>query len=278
MRRSLAAPFVAGAALLVGLPALAALWLSFTDYSGIGAPRFVGIDNFVRLAGDDLFRRAVINTSLHILMSVPLRMLLITGLALLLHHRFRGASFARAGVYLPTVVPDVALALLFLWVLNPLYGPLAALLGRFNPEWLTDPWGARWAVVLVTLLQIGEGFVIALAARRALPEYLFDAARVDGASPGFVLRKVTLPLMAPVLGVLALRDVILSLQVNFVPALLLTDGGPSYATMYVPLYAYRQAFRYLRLGYVSAMSVAMFAFTALIIFLQYRMAKRARLI
>ena len=278
MRRSLALPFLVGVFLLVGLPALAAVWLSFTDYSGIGAPRFVGLDNFVRLAGDDLFRRAAGNTLLHILMSVPLRMLLVTALALLLHSRFRGASFARAGAYLPTVVPDVAFALLFLWLLNPLYGPLAAILGRFNPEWLTDPWGARWAVVLVTLLQIGEGFVIALAARRALPGYLFDAARVDGASAWFLLRKVTLPLMAPVLAVLALRDIVLSLQVNFVPALLLTDGGPSYATTYLPLYAYRQAFRYLRLGYVSAMSVAMFAFTALVIFLQYRMAKRAGLI
>lgn len=274
----MAFPFLAGAFLLVGLPAAAALWLSLTDYSGIGAPRFVGFDNFVRLAGDDLFRRAAGNTVLHILMSVPLRMLLILGLALLLHRRFRGASVSRAAVYLPTVVPDVAFALLFLWLLNPLYGPLAAVLGRYNPDWLTDPWGARWAIVGLTLFQIGEGFVIAIAARRALPEPLFEAARVDGASPWFVLRKVTLPLMAPILAVLALRDVILSLQVNFVPSLLLTDGGPSYATTYIPFYAYRQAFRYLRLGYVSAMSVVMFAFTALIIWLQYRMAKRAGLI
>ena len=278
MRRTLAAPFLAGALLLVGLPAAVAVWLSFTDYSGIGAPRFVGFDNFVRLANDDIFRRAAGNTLLHIVMSVPLRMVLITGFALLLHRRFRGASSARASVYLPTVVPDVALALLFLWLLNPLYGPLAALLGRYDPGWLTDPWGARWAVVLVGLFQIGEGFVIALAARRALPEYLFEAARVDGASAWFVLRKVTLPLMTPVLAVLALRDVILSLQVNFVPALLLTDGGPSYATTYIPLYAYRQAFRYLRLGYVSAMSIVMFAFTLLVVWLQYRMAKRSGLI
>ena len=278
MRRSLAFPFLTGVFLLVGLPAAIALWFSLTDYSGIGAPRFIGFDNFARLAGDELFRRAAGNTLLHILMSVPLRMLLVVGLALLLHQRFRGASVSRAAVYLPTVVPDVAFALLFLWLLNPLYGPLAAVLGRLNPDWLTDPWSARWAIVGLTLFQIGEGFVIALAARRALPEHLFEAARVDGASPWFVLRKVTLPLMTPVLAVLALRDVILSLQVNFVPSLLLTDGGPSYATTYIPFYAYRQAFRYLRLGYVSAMSVVMFAFTALIIWLQYRMAKRAGLI
>lgn len=278
MRRSLAFPFLTGVFLLVGLPAAIALWFSLTDYSGIGAPRFIGFDNFARLAGDELFRRAAGNTLLHILMSVPLRMLSVVGLALLLHQRFRGASVSRAAVYLPTVVPDVAFALLFLWLLNPLYGPLAAVLGRLNPDWLTDPWSARWAIVGLTLFQIGEGFVIALAARRALPRHLFEAARVDGASPWFVLRKVTLPLMAPVLAVLALRDVILSLQVNFVPSLLLTDGGPSYATTYIPFYAYRQAFRYLRLGYVSAMSVVMFAFTALIIWLQYRMAKRAGLI
>lgn len=274
----LAAPFVAGVSLLVGIPAVVALWLSLTDYSGIGAPRFIGLDNFVRLAGDDLFWRAAGNTAIHILLSVPLRMVLVLGFALLLHRSARGATSARASVYLPTVVPDVAFALLFLWLLNPLYGPLAALLGRFNPDWLTDPWGARFAIAGMTLFQIGEGFVVALAARRTLPETLFEAARVDGASPWFVLRKVTLPLMAPVMAVLALRDVVLSLQVNFVPSLLLTDGGPGYATTYIPFYAYRQAFRYLRLGYVSAMSVTMFAFTALVIYAQYRLAKRARLI
>lgn len=274
-------PFVAGAFMLVAVPALAAAALAFTDHSGVAAPRFVGFDNFIRLASDEGFLRALGNSLIHVVLSVPLRIAATIALALLLHERFRGAPTARAAVYLPSVVPDVAYALLWLWILNPIYGPLAALLGGLgapSPPWLTDPWGARAGIALMSLFQIGEGFVIALAARRSLPSHLFEAAAVDGASGWFVVRKVTLPLMAPVLVLLALRDFVLSLQMNFVPAMIVTDGGPAYATTYLPLFVYRQAFRYFRLGYASAISVTMFVLTGLAIYAQYRAAKRWRLL
>ena len=131
---------------------------------------------------------------------------------------------------------------------------------------------------MMGVFQIGEAFVIALAARRTIPAALYDAARVDGASGWFTLTRVTLPLMAPVLALLALRDVILTLQVNFVPALILTDGGPRYATTFLPMYVYRTAFRYFRLGYASTIALTMVVFTALIVFVQYRLARRWRLL
>jgi multiple sugar transport system permease protein len=201
--------------------------------------------------------------------------------ALLLYRRAPGIGGARAIAYIPTVVPDAAYALLWLWILNPLYGPLPMFLesiGIGSISWLTDPWGARFAVALMGVFQIGEAFVIALAARRAIPNSLYDAARVDGASDWFTLTRVTLPLMGPILALLALRDVILTLQVNFVPALLVTDGGPRYATTFLPLYVYRTAFRYFRLGYASTIALTMFAVTALIVFVQYRLARRWRLL
>lgn len=265
----------------MGLPALAASVLAFTEYAAVAPPTFNGLENFDRLLGDEALRRAVWNTLIFIAMSVPLRLLAITVLSLVLYERFFGASVARAGVYLPTVVPDVAYALMWLWILNPIYGPLAALLGGVgldSPAWLTDPWAARFGVVLMGVFQIGEGFVIALAARRALPGSVFEAARVDGASPGFILRKVTLPLMAPVLGLLVVRDVILSLQISFVPAFFLTDGGPRYATTFVPVFIYREAFRFFRFGYASAIALVLFLVTAAAVFVQYRMAKRYKLI
>jgi multiple sugar transport system permease protein len=266
---------------MVALPALGAFALAFTEYSGIGPPRFSGLENFSRLIGDDGFWRSLGNSLIHIAFSTPLRIITVIGLALLLHDRYRGADPARAAVYLPTVVPDVAYALLWLWLLNPIYGPVAGALGAAglpSPEWLTDPWSARVGVVLMGAFQIGEGFVIALAARRALPQHLFEAARIDGGKPWFIVTRITLPLMSPVLVLLALRDVILALQMNFVPALILTDGGPRYATTYLPLFVYREAFRYFRLGYASAISLTMFALTAFAIYVQYRMAKRWKLI
>jgi multiple sugar transport system permease protein len=277
----LAMPFLGGLGLLIALPTLAAVALAFTEYSGLGAPRFVGLDNFERLIGDSGFLEALGNSGLYVLMSVPLRVAAMVGCALLLHKRARGSGAARAAVYLPTVVPDAAYALLWLWLLNPLYGPVAGIasaLGLDVPSLLTDPWGARVAIVVMGVFQIGEGFVIALAARRSLPGAFFDSAAVDGASGWFVTRKVTLPMMAPVIFLLAVRDIVLALQTSSVPALFLTDGGPRRATTYLPLFAYRQAFRYFKLGYASAIAVSMFVITGLAIYVQYRVAKRYRLL
>jgi multiple sugar transport system permease protein len=268
----LAWPYLAGLFLLVALPALAAGVLAFTEFSGVQPPRFTGFENVSRLLGDDAFWRSLGNTAIYIAIAVPLRLAAALGFALLLHRRSALTSAARPIAYLPAVVPDVALALLWLWLLNPLYGPLAALLG--SAGFLADPWGARIALPLVGVFQIGEAFVVALAVRRSLPRSIYEAAAVDGAKPWFTLTRLTLPLMAPVLALLALRDVVLSLQVNFVPALLMTDGGPRLATTYLPLFVYRTAFRYFRLGYASTIALTMFLITTLVVVVQYRLARK----
>ncbi len=126
--------------------------------------------------------------------------------------------------------------------------------------------------------QIGEAFVVALAARHFISPALYEAASVEGARPLYVLRKVTLPLMAPALVLLALRDAIFSFQMNFVPSLLVTAGGPRYATTYVSLYLYRQSFSYFRLGYAAAIAFTMFVITLAVIGVQYLLARRWRLV
>jgi multiple sugar transport system permease protein len=279
--RVLAWPYLAGLALMIAIPMTAAFALAFTDYSGLQSPRFTGVDNFTRLLGDASFWRAAGNSLVYAVISVPLRVGGALAFALLLHQRRMGAGAARSIAYMPTVVPDVAYALLWLWLLNPLYGPLPLAVeevGLTSPQWLTDPWAARVAVPVMGAFQIGEGFVIAIAARRLIPTPLYEAAAVEGAKAWFSFTRITLPLMAPVLALLALRDVVYSLQVNFIPALILTDGGPRNATTYLPVYVYRAAFRYFRLGYASTMALAMFVLTAVIVVIQYRLAKRWRLL
>ncbi|MDP9067282.1 MAG: sugar ABC transporter permease [Actinomycetota bacterium] len=268
-------PFLVGLVALVVLPALAASALAFTEFSGVQPPRFTGFENVARLLGDEALWRSFGNTAIYILIAVPVRLFAAVGAALLLNRHRTSSVAARPLVYLPTVVPDVAYALLWLWLLNPLYGPAAALFGLSGT--LTNPWGARVSLALMGAFQIGEAFIVALAVRRSIPRHVYEAAAVDGATPWFTLSRLTLPLMAPMLALLALRDVILSLQVNFVPALLVTDGGPRYATTYVPLYVYRTAFRYFRLGYASTIALTMFVVTALVVYVQYRLAKRWRL-
>lgn len=279
---SLAWPYLAGLIVLVALPLVGTLWFAFTEFSGIVAPRFVGLDNFSTLLGAERFWLSLGNSFVYVAIAVPLRLLGAVAFALLLNRRFKGSGGARAIAYLPTVIPDVAYALLWLWILNPLYGPLTAALeavGASSPGWLTDPWAARFSVAFMGAFQIGEGFVIALAARRSIPQRLYEAAAVDGARPFLVLRRITLPLMAPILAVLALRDVLLSFHTNFVPALIVTGGGdPRYATFYLPLYVYQTGFRYGRLGYASAVTVAIFAIMAVILVIQYRLVRRWRVV
>ncbi len=277
----LAAPYLFGLSVLVGIPALAAVVLAFTEYTAIEAPEFNGAENLARLLEDSFFWQAFGNSLIFIAIFVPLRVGGAVGAALLLHHKSRSAAFGRPVAYLPTVMPDVAYALLWLWLLNPIYGPVATLLsavGFGSPAFLTDEWTTRVAIAVMGAFQIGEGFVVALAARRALPGPIYEAARVDGASPWFILTRVTLPLMAPVIALLAFRDIVVSFQLNFVPALIVTEGGPRLATTFIPLYVYRTAFTYFRFGYASAMSLFLFAITAAIVFVQYRLARRWRLV
>lgn len=277
----LLAPYLAGLALLVFVPALVTFGLALFEYDLITSPEWAGTANFTELWGDDIFRRSLRNSLMFIAAAVPLRLIGALLLALLLHAQFRGVSGYRAAAYLPTVVPDVAYALLWLWIVNPLYGPLNLLLGAFGgptPQWLTDPSDARWAVVLMSLFQIGEGFVVALAVRQSLPGDLYELAAIEGARPLYVFARVTLPLMAPALLLLLFRDTIFSFQANFVPALLIFDGGPPpYATTYLPLFVYTNAFEYLRYGYAAAATLVMFGITAAIVFAQWRILRRWRL-
>ncbi|MGX7826157.1 carbohydrate ABC transporter permease [Actinokineospora sp. 24-640] len=283
-RLPLALPYLLGSALLVLVPLALAAALAFTDYFGFRAPEFTGGDNLARLAGDDTFWGAVGVSALVAAVVVPLRLLLAVGAALLLARR-RGARTAigRAATYLPSVIPDAAWALLWLWVLNPLYGPLPALLGAFgvpDPGFLTTPWGARLGLVLVMAFQVGEAFIVALAARTAIPARLHEAIEVEGGSAWFAMTRVTLPLMAPIVLVLAVRDVVVVVQNAFVPALLVTGGGPANATLTAPLLIYRRAFEYGELGYASTLSVTLLVLTgvaaALPLWLAARLAARQR--
>jgi multiple sugar transport system permease protein len=274
------APYVIGMTILIALPALVTFALALTEYDLIRRPRFNGLDNFRELWNDEIFRTSVRNSLMFILFAVPLRLVGAMSMALLMHKRYRGVAGYRTAGYLPTVVPDVAYALLWLWIFNPLYGPLNVALGAIGgptPSWLTDPRAAQWAVIIMSLFTIGEGFIVAMATRQGIPGELYELGDIEDASPMFMFWRVTLPLMAPTLLLLMFRDTIFSFQANFVPALIVTGGGPApYATTYLPLFIYRNGFEYLRYGYASAATVTMFVLTALIVWLQWRIIRRWR--
>jgi multiple sugar transport system permease protein len=290
-RRQLAlmlAPYLVGLAGLVLLPAAATLAFAFTEYDLIRPPEWTGTDNLKMLAEDPIFRIALTNSLTFAAIAVPARLLVALGLALLLHRRSALVGTARTAAALPSAVPEIAYGLLWLWLLNPLYGPINQLLrlggengltvlGRTPPQWLTDPPDARAAIILMSLFTIGESFVVLLAARQALPPEVYELTAIEDATTWDVFRRVTVPLLAPVLGLLALRDTIASLQVSFVPALVVTEGGPPpYATTYLSLFVYRNAFEYLRYGYAAAATLVLLALTAVAVALQWRLIRRAQ--
>jgi len=282
------APFLVGVVVLVLVPFAVTMVLAFADYDLVRAPRWIGPANFVALVRDPAFRAALGNSLLFAAIAVPGRVLIAFGLALLLHRRARAAGTARTAAALPTAVPEVAYGLLFLWLFNPLYGPINQILttggtrgltifGRTPPQWLTDPQDAQAAIVIMSLFTIGEMFVILLAARRLLPREAYELAAIEDATTWDVLRRVTLPLMAPVLALLLIRDTVQSFQYSFVPTLVVTEGGPPpYATTHLSLFIYRNAFEYLRYGYAAAATLVMLALTVAAVLVQWRLIRRYR--
>ncbi len=275
------APYALGVVLLVLVPAGLTFAYAFTNATGLNEPSFTGLANVSRMQADPFLPASIRASLIHVGLAVPLRLLVAVTLGLLLAGQRRGARWYRVAVYVPTVMPDMAMALLALWAFNPLYGPVNQVLGAFGlpePVWLATPWGARWAVVVMLLFPIGEAFVVVLAMRRRIPPSLYDAAALEGYGPFGQLRRITLPLLAPVLVLLAVRDVILTLQVNFVPAYLLTDGGPGNATRYLPVYIYDQAFEFSGFGYAALLTIALMALSTVLVGVMVLLARRWQLL
>ncbi|MBI5943100.1 MAG: sugar ABC transporter permease [Chloroflexi bacterium] len=269
---ALLAPYLLGAFLLIALPAGISFFISFTRFNGIDRPLFIGWQNFQLLRRDPLFWAAITNSLLFIALAIPLRVLGALGLALLYNHPRRAVGFFRAAAYLPTVIPDTAYALTWLWILNPLYGPMndaLRLLGLPAPSWLADSAWSLPALVLISLFQIGEGFVILLAGLRHIPAEVNDAVRVDGANRWQIFSSITMPLLSPWLVLLSVRDVALSFQNTFTPAFIMTRGGPYYSTFFTPLFIYESAFDGLRFGQAAAAMLMVFLVTLILVGLVY---------
>jgi len=261
-------PYMAGTLLLVVVPALMTLGISFTDYHAIEPPTWAGLDSFRRLGEAPLVQTGLYNTLIFAATAVPLRLLGALVLALLLGGRARTAVLARAAVFLPTIVPETAYALLWLWILNPVSGPLNLLLAGLGlpaPAWMAEAGTARTAIVLMSLLQIGEGFVVLMAARQIIPRALYEAAEVDGANRWQGFWRITLPLITPWLALLFCRDLVVAVQNTFTPSFVLAYGGPYYATTFLPLLVYEISFDFADLGLASAVLVVVYAWIVLLI-------------
>jgi multiple sugar transport system permease protein len=265
-------PYLAGMFLLVAAPALLSFALALTQYDALSPPVWHGLGNFEQIFRNPLFWTAARNSIYFVALAVPLRVLGALVLALLLRERRRGVAVYRAAVYLPTVIPSVAYALIWTWIFNPIYGPLNQLLGAVGlpaPAWLVRPDTALIAIALMSAFQIGEGFVVLLAGLQDISPDYYQSAKLDGGGRWQLFRFITLPLLAPWLLLLTLRDIILSAQSTFTPAYLMTGGGPYYATLFMPLLIYQTAFDRFRFGQGAAMLLLLFLSVGLLLLLVY---------
>ncbi len=273
-----AAPWIVGFLVFVLGPVLFSLYLSFTKYDIIQEPAWVGIRNYANIfTSDGLFWKSLYNTLYYTLFSVPLA---VTGsliLAILLNNKLRGISIYRAAFYIPSVTTGVALALLWMWVFDPGAGIINNLLshvGIKGPMWFRDEFWAKPFMILIGLWAIGgTRCVVFLAGLQGLPQDLYEAAAIDGANWWAKLRHVTIPLLSPVI----LFNIIISMLYSFrvfTNAKVITEGGPLNATLFYVLYLYQVAFRWLKMGYASALAWIYFVVVLVFTIIQLRLSKR----
>ncbi len=265
-----AALWLIGLSVFMLYPVAASLFYSFCDYSVLQSPIWTGTENYRRMWHDRAFWISLKNTLFFAALSLPLGMIVSLSLALLLNQEVRGLPVFRTIFYLPSIVPVVASAVLWLWIFNGQFGILNALLrpvfGNATPTWLADPRWAKPALVLMSLWGVGNSMVIYLAGLQNVPKELYEAAEIDGAGAWRRFWHVTLPMISPVIYFNLIMGIIGSLQV-FTTVFVMTgsaDGNPARSTLFYALYLFSTAFYDLRMGYASALAWVMFVLIVLL--------------
>jgi multiple sugar transport system permease protein len=267
-------PWLVGFVLWVAGPMLASILLAFTKWDLLSPPQWIGLDNFRQLFENELVGLSLWNTAYYTFLSVPLTLMVSLGTALMLDLPLRGQAVFRTMFYLPAVMPAVANALLWIWILNPDVGLANALLRQVGlPElqWIWDPVTAKPTFVMMSLWGIGNTMVIFLAGLQGIPQTLYDAAEIDGANWQQRFFTVTLPMLSPVILFNLVLGIINSFQV-FTSAYLLTNGGPQHATLFTVLYLYRLGFEQFQMGFASALAWLLFAVILVFTLLQMRLS------
>ena len=262
-------PWIIGFCLFIGYPIIASAFYSFTDYDVLTSPKFVGLANYSDLlTTDHLFFTAVRNTLYLALFSIPLNIVLSISIALLLNLEVHGMSAYRTIFFIPSIVPQIASALLWAWILNPQFGLANAILKSIGlPQlgWLSDPAWSKPSLILMSLWAFGSTMVIYLAALQDVPKDLYNSADIDGANAWYKTFAITIPLITPTIFFNLVLGTISAFQA-FTTIYVLTQGkgGPLDSTLVYGLLLYRNAFNYLKMGYASAMAWMLFAFVTII--------------
>lgn len=289
-------PWVLGFAVLCGGPILFSIIFSFTRYDVLSPARYVGLANYIELIHDPLFYKSLLNTAFMIL-RIPLTMALSLAIAVLLNNAVRGIGFYRTAFYLPAIMPMVASLLLWVWVFNPSHGLLdevlawlfatapahwlEALIGMIlhhpfqftMPSWLADPKWSKPSLILMNLWSAGGGMIIWLAGLQSIPNQLYEAASIDGASAWGRFWHITIPMISPYILFNLVIGLIATMQI-FTEAYIMTAGGPVDSTLFYAYYLFNMAFQFFRMGYASALAWILFVIVLVLTLIQLWLSKK----
>ncbi|WP_328470657.1 sugar ABC transporter permease [Actinoplanes sp. NBC_00393] len=263
-------PWFAGLLLITAGPVAASFVLGFTDYNLIQPPEFSGVENFERMLTDERLHQALGVTFKYVLISVPLQLAAALGLAMLLDRGLRGLAFYRSAFYLPSLLgSSVAIAVLWRQIFGAdgLVNQALALVGIEGRGWISDPDTALSTLIVLNVWTFGAPMVIFLAGLRQIPVMYYEAASVDGAGRWTVFRKITIPLLSPIIFFNLVLQIIHAFQA-FTQAFVVSggSGGPSDSTLFYTLYLYQRGFHNFDMGYASALAwlllIIIAAFTA----------------
>jgi multiple sugar transport system permease protein len=274
------APALAAIALFLFVPVVASLGLSFTDFDIYAVAnranlRFVGLGNYAALLGDPLFARALRNTLYYVVVGGPLSVAASLAAALLVNARLtRLRPLFRTAFFLPVVTTLVAIAVVWRYLYHlrvGLVNQLLAQLGIAPVDWLGDPHWAMPAIIVMSIWKnFGFNMVIFVAGLQAIPERLYEAASLDGAGSFRQFRHVTLPMLAPTALFVAVMTMIGGFQL-FAEPYVMTQGGPSNATLSIVLLMFQEGFRFWNMGYAAAVAFVLFAILLVATALQLRL-------
>ncbi len=254
-------PWLIGLVVFTAMPFVACLYLSFTRYDVISSPVWVGFANYERLLSQDpLFWKTLWITLKYAFVAVPLSIIAGVAISMLLNLNIRGISIYRTIFFIPSIVPIVATSVVFMWILNPqngLVNQVLKLFGVIGPAWLEDSRWAFWSLVMMSLWAVGGSMIIYLAGLKDIPRELYEAGMIDGANAFQRSIYITFPMLTPVIFFNLVMGTIYAFQ-YFTQAFIMTQGGPEDSTHFYALYLFSRAWRYLDMGYASAMAWIMF--------------------
>ena len=269
-------PWIIGFVIFCVFPVGASIYYSFCDYDVLSSPVWIGAMNYKDMATDRVFWIALFNTLFYAAVSIPFGLILSIFIAVLLNNKVVGRPVFRTFYFLPSLVPAVAIAMIWLWIFNGKFGLLnyaLEILHIKGPNWLADPAWTKPALVLTALWGCGGSMVIYLAALQDVPRELYESAQIDGATAWHKLWHITIPMISPVIYFNLIMGIIGALQVFGGPYIMFGGGGPNRSALFYAVYLYENAFTYNQMGYACAMAWVLFI---IILFLTWIATKSSR--